>query len=914
MDLLDIDTFCSDLPEVETAQFIQKNKFSPRGLFSEQIFGPVTSYTCQCGIFYTAAHEGKQCPACGVDIVSSDERRKRFAKITLPFKVVNPVFYDWIKNLVGTRISKNIDTLLYKEDYVLYAEDEDSYVVTQKSLVPPGVTYYEHLEAIYKLVQFIFSPSYAEHSSLFQKVTKNLDKLFVDKVIVLPPELRPIMFVGSVRNQVLDEINQHYLSILTTKEAISSTIVNIRNDPKLYRQYFNKLQKAYFALYRNILTKLSKKKGIIRNNILGKRIDFSGRCVIVPDPTLEFGTCSIPYLVFLEIWKLKVAKFLYHKGKSSNLNLALDLIDECIAKNDTSLFPICQQLAEGEYVLLNRQPSLHRLSILGFKIKVHKEPVIKIHPLVCNPYNADFDGDQMAIYAPVLKESKKEVETKFSCFANIQNPADDSISFVPNQDIVLGLFLLTKNEDGNKVLCKGENITEGRAKFNQILPPDFPLVNEPITKKKLLQILDALKNSYPPEVVVDVLERSKDLGFFVSTKNGTTMSLKGFNYSDLVPIRDSIYGTNLQHQANSSEVISAQLQALQSNEIKQKIQDIFPYSSIIDSGSRGSWEQARQLILSRGYVSNFAGEIVERPVVKCLTEGLSPEEFFTSTYGVRKGLLDVALNTGNSGYLSRQLDFACINLELDLNLDDCGTNDYLELSIDSNELASSLIGRFFKFSLSDVNLLEVTRDRLPDIVGKTIYLRSPIYCKSLKICKTCYGTLASKLHSPYIGAIAAQSLGECNTQLILRTFHTSGVANIRGSKKESSEKVRQYDIASELPAISYILHHPDNFTPAQVVKKLFSIYVSRRKLLLIHFECVVCQMAWAGETKWRTLPDRDNVPMSLISIQKIPSKESYLLGLAFSRPSLHIIKSLTSSRGYHGVVDQVLFFNMREER
>jgi hypothetical protein len=321
---------------------------------------------------------------------------------------------------------------------------------------------------------------------------------------------------------------------------------------------------------------------------------------------------------------------------------------------------------------------------------------------------------------------------------------------------------------------------------------------------------------------------------------------------------------------------------------------------MVESGSRGNWEQIRQLVLTRGFVSNFDGEILPQPIKNSLIDGLDREEFFNSTYGCRKGLLDVALNTGTSGYLSRKLVFTCANLQVHPELDDCGTTDCLKVFVDNQKKALMLINRYM---VSGSSLEKITLDNCNDLVGKIIYIRSPIFCKSYDLCHKCYGDLYKYTGSRFAGILAAQSMGECNTQLILRVFHTSGVANARGEHKNMLQK----DIIADLSIASGLLHKIDkNETPENLTSRLFGIYNTSRDIYHVHFECVVSQLMWNGPYKWRILNNREKIKPSFSSIQSVPSKESWLLGLGFSNPKIHILKGLIHAGHYKGIFDKIL--------
>ncbi|MFA5154678.1 MAG: hypothetical protein WC554_19185, partial [Clostridia bacterium] len=322
--LLDISSFCDGLKEITSSKIIDKRKFHPSGLFSEQIFGPIKNYTCQCGIYHGVSRAGGTCKDCGVDIENSDIRRKRFAKIVLPVQIVNPIMYDLIIDVGGTTVKTYLNKLMKNEKSILFVQD-GCYYVTDDSKIPEGVQKWEKLEAIYELVSNLAESTVKEDPKNKWKIIKdNLDKLFIQNILVLPPDLRPAAKGIERNNQVVDKINRFYMQILTKKESMKDTIIDINNDKTLFYTYFKQLQKDANELYEHIIEKLSKKEGLIRGNILGKRIDFSGRAVIIPDPTLKIDECALPYVMFLELFKLQISKKLIELSKFKLLNEAID--------------------------------------------------------------------------------------------------------------------------------------------------------------------------------------------------------------------------------------------------------------------------------------------------------------------------------------------------------------------------------------------------------------------------------------------------------------------------------------------------------------------------------------------------------------------------------------------------------------
>lgn len=881
--ILDYDQFCENLEEVTSLKTIGKRKFHPDGLFSEQIFGPVKNYTCQCGTYYGVSKSGGKCEICKVDITNSDERRTRFAKITLPMKVVNPLFYDLLVDIGGKNLKAALDDLMRMEKSVLFMDNEEHVVTTTPEKLPPKTQIWEKTEAIEKIVMDLATTLSKEGIAEWKLIKDNISSLFLDRIIVLPPDLRPTSKATGNR-QLMDKINRYYVQILTKKDIMKETTVNIHVDKNMYYTYFKQLQGVVNELYDQILTKMAKKEGLIRGNILGKRIDFSGRAVICPDPTLNLDECVLPYLMILEIFKLPIAKRIIELGKFKLLNKAIDFVDKCIDTQSPALFKVCEEITDGEICILNRQPSLHKLGMLGFKIKISLDQVIKIHPLVCPPFNADFDGDQMAVYIPVTEEAKQEVIDKMFVTQNLSSPANENLTTTPSQDIILGIYFLTSDKF----------VVDGHEIFNSCLPDDYPEVKGVIDSKRLFGILNDLKDKYAPEQMKTTLDEIKRVGFKYATLYGCTLSLEDFDDRELRPLRDELY---------SHKEIRQQLIAVSSEEVIAQLREKFPYSYMIESGARGSWDQVKQLILTRGFISNFDGEILPLPIKHNLIEGLTQEEFFYSTYGCRKGLLDVALNTGTSGYLSRKLIFTCANLQIHESLEDCGTTDCLEVNVKNERKALMLINRY-ALSADGKSIYKISKENYKDIIGKTIEIRSPILCKSPKICRTCYGDLWKSLNSRFVGIIAAQTLGERSTQLVLRTFHTSGSAIIKGADDNAEDSMKQKDIIGDLATVASLLHKFKDKNYTSITDKLFDAYDA--SIYHVHFECVVAQLMWKNYKKWRLLENREKIKPNYYSIQSVPNQESWILAMAFSNPKRSILHGILYEGRYSGVMDKIL--------
>jgi len=913
---VNIDEVAESLPEVTSPKIYSKSGFHNEGLFSQQIFGPIKTATCACSIYWGRSMIGQKCKTCNVDIARSSERRKRFAKIKLPFPVLNPIVRQIIVRAGKTKFKDICDDMIFDTQIhgYYYDEDTDRFVKLAKKFKeresdeeeifepPTDCPFFPaSLQGLHDLVAY--QCDLQKDNPTWKFVIESMDRFFINNVLVPPPEFRPVSRHKDA--QMRDEINQFLITILNYSITMRDDNLDTTTISGIAEMAVRHLQKHIDSLYEYVFKKLSKKTGLIRGSILGKRVDFSGRAVITPDPTLTLSECSVPYLMVLELFKMDIANTLLEHRRFKRYDSALKEISECISREDYRLYDIAEEACNGKMVILNRQPTLHRMGLLAFKANVNRGYVIKIHPLVCDAYNADFDGDQMAIYRPLSEETIHECEEKLMVASNLLSPTTGRLILGVSQDIVLGIYLLTSSDE-NPVEYEGIQTTRGRVLFNKCLPDNFPFVNKTVDKKLLKIILDEITRTNTSEVVLRILDNIKNLGFKYTTLSGASMSLEGLDVESLQRVQQKVFDPNLKW--------FEQFEALQSPEVLQSVREAFKYWKFIESGSRGSWDQALQIVLARGFVSNFTGDIIKTPIENSLVTGLTPKEFFNSCYGSRKGLLDTALNTGVSGYLTRKLVYATVNLEIDQECDDCGTEDTFAISIPEKghdikgiDLAYSLIGRYHLIGSNPdgtPNYELITYDNYSSFVGHVVRVRSPIFCKNPRVCKKCYGATCDFLHSQFVGVIASQALGEVSTQLVLRTFHTSGVAKMA----KNSENNQQQDISNDLVKVRKIFHNSGKeiATYDQAILNLFKIYSEYKLVLLVHFEAVVSQMMRVGNKLWRLTEDRESTKYDLVSIEMIPSKESWLLALAFSRPKAFLIDGIEDDSSSSGILERII--------
>lgn len=1006
----------SHLPEITTSKIYQKKQFHPDGLFSEKIFGPVKSYTCSCGHYYGHSRRGYVCPTCGVKIENSNVRRQNMAKITLPFPIINPVMLFTIKR-VKLEIYNIIMSLIMDNDVFGYYYDEEKQkhikvlkptVDREAVAIPDGVTLYTSPKHVYDLVMEEAKRN-METSRYWKFIYDHMYNFWMDSIGVVPPEFRPVSKTNN--QQMRDEMNKYYLQILEFKSVLKDNQLNLTDNQNpivvthtnnesesttddvvvesnnesesedsneseptenavnveanqqsiedIFKYNFRNLQNYILELYQFIFDKFSKKTGLIRGSILGKRIDFSGRAVIDPDPELELDQCGIPYLMALEFYKIQVANRLlelknFNGYKFYRYDPVLKFIDECIEKHDECLFDIVSEIAKDKLIMLNRQPTLHRMGLMSFRCTVHKDYVIKTHPFICEPYNADYDGDQMAAYISLYPETEQSNKDHLYIMNNIISPSTGDVCLSVNQDVVLGLYQLTDDEGCELIEYTGSKpcygvpntqdgkimTTKGRIEFNKILPENFPFFNETLTKGKIQVLINVICKNYNLDTIKKTLDNIKRMGFSKSTQIGATFSLKDMNIDPRIPeFINSVVD-------DPKKTTAEKFFELQESPLKKEIENNFKLAKFIRSGSRGTWDQADQLIWARGFVSNSKGQVVETPIKHNLISGMTREEFLISCYGARKALLDVALNTAVSGYLTRKLVYGLVNCELDENCDDCGTEQYMELTIPEEltdakieEIASKIedpkerqlkidelkikrendinpvkLARSLRYRWyldTDGTLKQVTENGFRSLLGKTIKLRSPVFCKNPRICKKCYGGYVLPngqdiLHSKYIGVMAAQALGEVATQLTLRTFHVSGVAQMNKGQQDDT----QQDIINDLTNVKKILHGGDSWNTTgykDMILNLFHIYSNHKVLFLRNFELAVAMLMRYGSRRWRTDPNKDEHKPQIVSIEKVPSLESMILALAFSKPYVYIIGGIMgNAQPTDGILEKML--------
>jgi len=680
--------------------------------------------------------------------------------------------------------------------------------------------------------------------------------MFFTMLPIIPPELRPMVALDGGRFASSD-VNDLYRRVINRNNRLKRLMelnapeVIIRNEKRMLQEAVDALidnsarrGRAVMAAtgpqrqLKSLADMLRGKQGRFRRNLLGKRVDYSGRSVIVAGPELRLGECGLPKWMALEIFRPFVIGELIKRGFAHNIKGANTLISQ----DESHVWEILEEITRGRYVLLNRAPTLHRLGIQAFRPILIEGLAIQLHPLVCTAFNADFDGDQMAIHLPLSSEAQKEAHELMYSAVNLLKPATGKPIVNPSQDIVLGVYWLTDIVPGKKgegklfgsakearlaadlgkihpqaqievvMNAKRVKTSVGRIILNEVLPEGTPFINERLDKGALRDIVARFIDTYEPEFVANVLDDIKNLGFHYATLSGITWSafelavpsekkeILEHTEKEVLAVKENFEKGFLSEDERRTLVIQAWRKA--DDEVGklvkptlEKSPSIFP---IINSGSRGSWGQTKQMAGMKGLVINPYNQIIELPVRSSFKEGLDVLEYFISTHGARKGVTDTALKTSAAGYLTRRL--VDVAHDVIVHEKDCGSKEGIDFyKKDAKEVLLDFQDRIFSRVLLEGNKIidkDLAKKLSEDETIQKVTVRSPITCKTLDgICQMCYGydLARNKLIDlgVAIGVIAAQSIGEPGTQLTMRTFHMGGVAS-------------EVDITQGLPRIEEI--------------------------------------------------------------------------------------------------------------
>ena len=760
------------------------------GLFCEKIFGPVKDYECHCGKYKRIRYKGIICDRCGVEVTTKSVRRERMGHIALAVPIVHIWYFRSVPSKIGYILNLSISDLekvIYYESYVvirpgdsglkqgqLLSEEEYYDIMEQISLTEsdadedddsPG-TFLAMMggEAIRELLSHLEVDSLAKDlrqqvltEASVQRKRDALKRLQVIEALrrtesgkpnkpewmvmsvipVIPPELRPLVPLEGGRFATSD-LNDLYRRVIIRNNRLKK-LLEIRAPEVILRNEKRMLQEAVDSLFNNgkrraavrgegnrplksLSDMLRGKQGRFRQNLLGKRIDYSGRSVIVVGPELKMDECGLPKEMALELFKPFVIRQLVERGIVKTVKAAKKLVE----KRGDEVWDILEEIIEHHPVLLNRAPTLHRLGIQAFQPTLVEGKALKIHPLVCAAFNADFDGDQMAVHVPLSLEAQLEAKILMLSSHNILSPANGRPLAIPSQDIVLGAYYLTKTRRGElgegmrfadpgevriaynderialhariKLRVFGEIVetTTGRVIFNEIVPDKLGFINELLTKRRIEEIVAQCFKHTGNRRTVQFLDDLKLLGFNWAMKAGMTIGLDDAMIPDekfelvdksskeVDKIRSLYEKGVITDGERYNKVIDVwtrttnQVSDLLFDHLKDQNQGFNPVYMMADSGARGSKEQIRQLAGMRGLMAKpqkkltgGTGEIIESPITANFREGLSVLEYFISTHGARKGLADTALKTADAGYMTRRL--VDVAQDVVISMHDCGT-------------------------------------------------------------------------------------------------------------------------------------------------------------------------------------------------------------------------------------------------
>jgi len=799
--------------EVRKPETINYRTFKPErdGLFCAKIFGPTKDYECNCGKYKRMRHRGVVCEKCGVEVIQSKVRRERMGHIDL----ATPVAHIWFLKSLPSWIGTLLDMTLKELEKVLYFE---SYVVTDPGKTP--LQYKELLheskyrkareehgdgfeadmgaEAIGKLLRDLSIDKLSEElrgemrqatsEAKRKKISRRLkvvtafrnsgnrpEWMILECIPVIPPDLRPLVPLDGGRFATSD-LNDLYRRVINRNNRLKRLMelnapdIIIRNEKRMLQEAVDALcdngrrGRAITGPNKRPLKSLSDmlkgKTGRFRQNLLGKRVDYSGRSVIVVGPELRLHQCGLPKKMALELFK----PFIYNKLEERGFVTTIKSAKKMVEKERPEVWDILDEVIREHPILLNRAPTLHRLGIQAFEPILIEGKAIQLHPLVCAAYNADFDGDQMAVHVPLSVEAQVEARALMMSTNNILSPANGRPIIVPTQDIVLGLYYMTRERPDAKgagkrfanpdevriafdhgevdlhaqvsVRLNGERVesTVGRVLLFEIAPPEIPFakVNRVMKKKELGELIDIAYRMSGNKATVIFADKLKDLGFEYATKAGISIAIKDMTIPGQKPklldqARSNVREIEDQYNKGlitdgerynkvvdiwaevTDRIADEMLRELKTDTISDTkgneitVDSFNPIFMMADSGARGSAQQIRQLAGMRGLMAKPSGEIIETPITANFREGLTVLQYFISTHGARKGLADTALKTANSGYLTRRLvDVAQDSI---ITEEDCGTMDGIEMTplVEGGEVIEGLGDRVLgRVALDDI--------------------------------------------------------------------------------------------------------------------------------------------------------------------------------------------------------------------
>ena len=928
--------------EVKKPETINYRTLKPErdGLFCERIFGPTKDWECHCGKYKKIRYKGKICDRCGVEVTRAKVRRERMGHIELATPVSHIWYFKGIPSRMGLLLDispRILEKVLYFAAYIVTDPGETplmrNQILSEKEYRDMREKYEDDFdagmgaEAVKKLLQQIDLESLSEqlHAELKSasgqkkaRIVKRLEVvdafrisgnkpewMIIDVLPVIPPEIRPMVQLDGGRFATSD-LNDLYRRVINRNNRLKRLIqlnapdIIVRNEKRMLQEAVDALidngrrGRAVTGANNRALKSLSDmlkgKQGRFRQNLLGKRVDYSGRSVICVGPELKIYQCGVPKEMALELFRPFIMKKLVEDGAANNIKSAKKMVD----KGRAEVWDALDVVIKDHPVMLNRAPTLHRLGIQAFEPVLVEGKAIHLHPLVCSPFNADFDGDQMSVHVPLSSQAQAEARVLMLSANNLRSPASGKPVNIPSQDMIIGVYYLTQvreglpgenhvfssfddalhaydcrsevdmqakiqvrvsaadanviNEDGTRIfrVKNGKNefvdydvtgnktarfeTSIGRIIFNrQCLPEDYEFMNYKMVKGDVAKLVADCCDRHPEAKVGPILDAIKYSGFHYATRAGLTISV----WDALIPAEKQELLDRA--QANVDQ-INEYFEEGFINETERHIEvvnewtactdkvaalmlDMFdeenPLYMMADSGARGSKTQLRQLGGMRGLMADMSGETIDLPIKANFREGLLPLEYFISTYGARKGLVDTASHTSDSGYLTRRL--VDVAQDVIVREEDCGTHEGVTYNLiipGTTDLNTDLVGRCF---IEDVvapdgtvlfeqdGYIEKVADiqKMVDAGLKKVKLRALLTCRSkYGVCQKCYGwdlsTRRPVAIGTAVGIIAAQSIGEPGTQLTMRTIHSGGVAGVDDITQGLPTVSRMFDIVGNV--------------------------------------------------------------------------------------------------------------------
>ncbi len=759
--VLDVNKFVKGLTPVTSTELkTRTGEFNPDGLLSEEIFG----------------------------VEGSLDRSKSMSFINLNTKVIHPTLYRHI-----IKLERKLEKMFSTEISISIGPDgsikEDDNGITGIS------AFIENFNKI-KFRDLDSVPRKTLIENL--KQTYKDETLFIDKIPVVPPDVRPV-FESEDGELQIDELNNIYISILRKSFQVKSV--------GSVGQFFDLLSYGLQVAVNNhntfIQSRIEKKRGLIRGNMLGKRIDFSGRAVITPGPELDVNEVGIPLRMAVNIFQPFIInrmifnkKYPYKKELEDEImrydgsELSVESLQRVLKgiKNKDSIskklyqliFDAAEIVMKGRTVILKRDPALHDLSVRGMFPKLITGDTIHLSTFHTGGFNADFDGDQMAVFHPLTEEAQAEIKEKMTRLVAGKNKT--SVIFQLSKEMTTGIYVLTKPGTSKEspievtrdmletatdpyipVIYRKKITTMGRAIFNNAFPPDFNFIDQTVNGSMVNKLIPIMIEKYGDEITKKTYSKLEKIAFKFVTLIAPSFDLRDL---EMPPEIDKI-----KEKLKTATPEEGFKLIDQGQEIMKKRLEGTGVKDLVDSGASKGWGQPSQILIAKGVTADPKGRVLD-PIASSFADGLQPTEYFRASSGARKGMVDRALNTSTTGYFTRKLVYLLNSVEAHPILKDCKTRRTIKVRL-TKDYIDRLSGRYM-LKLGKPVLFN-PKDYKP---GDVIELRTPIYCVSPKICHTCYGDLLKRLKSPYVGIYAGSSIGERGTQLIMRTFHTGGAATM----------------------------------------------------------------------------------------------------------------------------------------